>query len=131
MIATGALIVVADGTSAIFYRNTGHLSVVLEHMETLAPKDLNNEGPAGATPAEQTPQDRDESTFSKQLVQKLNAMALAHALPDAVVIVADPTSLGHMRPLYHAELTRRIVAELHKTLVKASALDVAKALAAL
>ncbi len=131
MIATGALIVVADGNSAILYRNTGHGSIVLEKIETVMPKNLDTEGPAGAAPVEQSPQDRDESTFSKQLVQKLNAMALTHALPDAVVIVADPTSLGHMRPLYHAELTRRIVAELPKTLVKSSALDVAKALAAL
>ena len=130
MIATGALIVVADGNSAVFYRNTGHESVVLDHIETLTPKDLNNESPAGAAPVEQSPQDRDESTFSKQLVEKLNAMALKNALPAAVVIIADPSSLGHMRPLYHTELSRRIVTELPKTLVKASAADVARALMA-
>jgi len=70
---------------------------------------------------------RTTATFSKQLVHKLNALALGHHVPDAVVIIADPLSLGHMRPLYHAELKRRIVRELHKTMVKSSLEDLAVA----
>jgi len=128
MLATGTLVVVADGTSALLYRNSGHETVSLDLQETVTPHSLLNDGPAGSTPVEQSPQDRDEATFSKQLVHKLNAMALAHHLPDAVVVIADPSSLGHMRPLYHAELKRRIVRELHKTMVKSSPEDVAAAL---
>ncbi len=131
MLATGTLVVVADGTSALIYRNSGHETISLELQDTITPQSLQNDGPAGSTPVEQSPQDRDEATFSKQLVHKLNAMALAHHLPDAVVIIADPTSLGHMRPLYHADLKRRIVRELPKTMVKSSAHDVAAALAKL
>jgi protein required for attachment to host cells len=61
-------------------------------------------------------------------VHKLNAMAMAHALPAEVVIVADPSSLGQMRPLYHVELKKRITHEVPKTLVKASLQDLATAL---
>ena len=128
MLATGTLVVVADGSSALIYRNSGHETISLDLVQTITPHSLLNDGPAGAAPVEQSPHDRDEATFSKQLVHKLNAMALSHHLPDAVVIIADPTSLGHMRPLYHAELKRRIVRELHKTMVKSSARDLAAAL---
>ena len=128
MLATGTLVVVADGASALIYRNSGHETVSLDLQETVTAHSLLNDGPAGSTPVEQSPQDRDEASFSKQLVHKLNAMALAHELPDSVVIIADPSSLGHMRPLYHAELKRRIVQELSKTMVKSSPKDVAAAL---
>ena len=129
MLAHSALVVVADGTHALFYRNAGHETIQLDLLETVTPHSLtHDEGLAGHAPVEQSPQDRHESGFITQLVHKLNAMALSHKLPDAVVIIADPTSLGHMRPLYHAELQRRIVRELHKTMVRSSAHDLATAL---
>jgi len=129
MLAPSALVVVADGSSAHLYKNIGHETISLELLETITPHSLtHDEGLAGHSLVEQTPQDRGESGFIGQLVHKLNALALAHALPSEVVIVADPTSLGHMRPLYHAELKKRIVRELHKTMVKASAHDLALAL---
>jgi len=126
MLAPSALVVVADGSHALFYRNTGHEAIALTLIETVTPHSLTHaEGLAGRAPVEQSPHDRDESGFAAQLVHKLNALALAHALPTEVVIVADPTSLGHMRPLYHAELKRRILREVPKTMVKASAHDLA------
>jgi len=128
MLAISTLVVVADGTSALFYRNIGQEDISLNLEETITPQTFLNDGPAGSTPVEQSPRDRDEATFSKQLVNKLNAMALSNHLPDAVVIVADPSSLGHMRPLYHSDLKRRIVRELPKTMVKSSAHDLAVAL---
>lgn len=129
MLANSAFVVVADGTSAHFYKNTGHETISLELLETVTPHSLtHDEGLAGNAPVEQSPQDRGEATFISQLVHKLNALALAHALPTEVVIIADPSSLGHMRPLYHAELKRRITRELPKTLVKASVHDLAAAL---
>lgn len=129
MLATNALVVVADGTSAHFYKNTGHEVISLEHLETVTPNNLSHsEGVAGHAPVEQSPQEHDEASFTSQLVHKLNAMALANALPGEVVIVADPSSLGQMRPLYHAELKKRITREVPKTLVKATLQDLATAL---
>jgi protein required for attachment to host cells len=129
MLATNAFIVVADGSSAHFYRNTGHDAITLELVETVTPHSFSHvEGLAGHAPVEQSPQDRGEAGFITQLVHKLNALALSHALPPEVVIIADPTSLGHMRPLYHAELKRRILREIHKTMVKSTTHDIAVAL---
>ena len=132
MLATNAFVVVADGTSAHFYKNTGHEAISLEHLETVTPNGLSHaEGVAGRAPVEQSPQEHGEASFTTQLVHKLNAMALAHALPAEVVIVADPSSLGQMRPLYHAELRKRITREVPKNLVKSSLQDLATALAKL
>lgn len=130
MLATHAFVVVADGSSAHLYRNTGHDTISLELLETVTPHSLtHDEGLGGHAPVEQSPQDRGEATFISQLVHKLNALALANALPDEVVVIADPSSLGQMRPLYHAELKKRISRELPKTMVKASAQDLATTLA--
>jgi|GEM_PF-4372235 len=63
-----------------------------------------------------------------KLANKLNAMALAHHMPDAGVIVADPSWLGHRRQLYHAELQRRTSRALPKTMVRASPHDLAATL---
>jgi len=128
MLATAAIVVVADGNSAVIYKNIGHDSIILELVEAVSPPSMAAEGQQGHAPVEQSPNDAQEATFVGHLVHKLNAMALANKLPDEVAIVADPSSLGHMRPLYHAELKKRIVTELSKTLVKASPLDVAAAL---
>ena len=129
MLATNAFVVVADGTSAHFYKNTGHGAITLTHLETVTPNSLSHaEGVAGRAPTEQSPQEHGEASFTTKLVHKLNAMAMAHTLPSEVVIVADPSSLGQMRPLYHAELKKRITHEVPKTLVKASLQDLATAL---
>ena len=128
MLALNAFVVVADGNSAVVYKNTGHDAISLTLVETITPNSLTSEGQAGHAPVEQNPHDAEEATFAGQLVHRLNAMALGNKLPDEVAIIADPSSLGHMRPLYHGELKKRIVSELSKTLVKASPQEVAAAL---
>lgn len=128
MLATQALVIVADGNSAVIYRNIGRDYIDLATVETVTAHSLETEGQAGTAPVEQSPHDAQEATFIGQLVHRLNAMALANDLPDEVAIIADPSSLGQMRPLYHSELKKRIVSELSKTLVKASPQEVAAAL---
>lgn len=123
------LVVVADGASAVIWRNHGHATPDLEVVERVDLSSMPQGGPSGHAPEDQSKRELDEATFIKLLVHKLNAMALAHDLPDEVIIIADPDSLGQMRPQYHGELKRRIVREIAKTLVKASKQDLEKALA--
>ena len=120
MLHPDTLVIVADGESAVIWRNRGHAVPDLELVERVSFGTMSDEVPSGSTPVEQSWRDLEEATFIKLLVHKLNAMAIANAMPDAVVIIADPTSLGHMRPQYHSELKRRILRELPKTRVKAS-----------
>ncbi|MEO7917446.1 MAG: host attachment protein, partial [Dokdonella sp.] len=46
-----------------------------------------------------------------------------------LVIVADPTTLGRVRPQLHKEAEQRLVAEIGKTFTNAPLEDIEKALA--
>ena len=127
MLTPNTLVVVADGASAVFWLNHGQ-GLNLEHSQTLSASDVANDGPSGSTPPEQSIRDNDEATFIKHLMHKLNNMALTNKISGDVVIIADPNSLGQMRPQYHAKLAEKIVRELPKTLVKASKQELEKAL---
>jgi protein required for attachment to host cells len=128
MLNQNTLVIVAYGESAEIWRNHGHAAPDLVHVETVSVAEMAADGPAGAFPEGTSPHELKEASFIKHLVHKLNAMALTNELPDEVVIIADPSSLGQMRPLYHGELKRRIVRELPKTLVKATKKELEKAL---
>ncbi|GAA4854646.1 host attachment family protein [Luteimonas vadosa] len=127
-IPEGAWVVVADGEGARLFQNTGKGGrVSLQQQELLAPSDLEHEGPSGVAPPEQTGQQTDEATFAKQLANQLNAAALDNAY-DHLVLVADPQTLGQMRPLLHKETLRRQVGELAKTWTNTPLEDIERSL---
>ena len=123
-----ALVVVADGTGARFFRNTGH-----EHQVSLAaegelnPTHLLDDGPAGQRPTESSPQETDEATFAKQLAHELYRRAHRGDFA-ALVLIADPQTLGQIRPTLHKEVQDRLVAEIGKTFTNASVRDIQNAL---
>jgi len=128
MIPENALIVVADGTGARFFRNTGSENrLSLSAIGELAPADLLNAGPAGNRPPESTSQETDEATFAKQLARELYRRVHSEKVP-ALVLIADPQTLGQIRPLLHKEVKDRLVAEVGKTLTKAPIPAIQKAL---
>jgi protein required for attachment to host cells len=123
-----ALVVVADGTGARFFRNTGQEGTVVLSVEgEFKPSDLLDEGPSGKRPAESSRQETHEATFAKQLAKELYRRAHSGDFA-ALVLIADPQTLGQMRPLLHKEVQDRLVSEVHKTLTKASIADIQKAL---
>lgn len=123
-----ALVVVADGTGARFFRNAGH-----EHKVSLAaegeftPTNLFDDGPAGKRPPESSHQETDEATFAKQLAHELNRRAHSGDFA-ALVLIADPQTLGQIRPTLHKEVQDRLVSEVGKTFTNASLRDIQKAL---
>ncbi len=118
-----ALIVVADGTGARLFRNSGQRQeIALTALGHLDPAHLLSDGPAGHRPPESSSQETDEATFAKQLAKELNRRALAGEF-DAVVLIADPQTLGQIRPSLHKEVKDRLTLELAKTLTKASVKD--------
>ena len=123
-----ALVVVADGVGARFYRNTGNEShITLAADGGLAPSHLNDDGPAGKRPPEWSKQETDEATFAKQLAQELYRRAQSGDF-SALVLMADPQTLGQIRPSLHKEVQSRLVVEIDKTLTKASIADIQDAL---
>lgn len=123
-----ALIVVTDGTHARFFRNAGQeAKIELSAEGELKPGHLHNDGPAGARPKDSPPKEVDEATFAKQLANELYRRAHSGDFA-ALVLVADPQTLGEIRPSLHKEVQSRVIAEIHKTLTKASIADIQKAL---
>lgn len=131
-IPTGAWIVVADGAHARLFHNIGKNDALQLKQEDLVKPDMADEqgqGPSGHRPPEASPEQTDEATFAKQLVQRLNAAALKHEF-QALVLIADPKTLGEMRPQLHSETSKRIIGELPKTLTNSTVSDIEKILAA-
>ena len=96
-----ALVVVADGTGARFFRNAGHeRKVSLSAQGELKPANLLDDGPAGKRPPESSKQETDEATFAKQLAKELYRRAHSGDF-DALVLIADPQTLGQIRPTLH------------------------------
>lgn len=127
-IPAGTLVVVADGEGARVFRNVGdEQAVTLQQQELLELMNMNDDGPAGSMPAESTGQQLDEATFAKQLALRLNAAALKHEF-EHLVLIADPQTLGLMRPLLHKETLQRTVAEIAKTLTNSPLADIERAL---
>jgi protein required for attachment to host cells len=127
-IPAGTWILVADGEEARLLRNAGtDYKVSLEQVELLKPLDLIDDGPSGHRPPESDEQSIDEATFAKQLVHRLNAAALQNKY-EHLVLMADPQTLGQMRPQLHKETERRIIREVAKTFTNAPLKDIQKAL---
>lgn len=128
-IPSGTWVMVADGAEARLFHSVGsQAKVSLKQVELLKPGDLLDQGPAGHRPPEQDPQATDEATFAKQLAQRLNAAALKNQY-EHLVLMADPQTLGQIRPQLHKETLRRLVMEVAKTFTNARLEDIEAALA--
>lgn len=122
------LIIVADGGGARLLRNVGGVfEYELVQMDSLAPQNLDDDGPAGAMPAEVRGEEIDEATFAKQLANHLNALALKNGFEHAVLI-ADPQTLGQIRPSLHKQVGDRLLVEIPKNLTNAPIPDIVRAL---
>lgn len=123
-----ALIVVADGTGARFFRNSGHGgSLALKAEGEFKPSQAPVDGPAGHRPPESTLQETHEAAFAKHLANELYRRAHAGDF-EKLVLIADPQTLGQIRPSLRKEVQSRIITELAKTLTKASIKDIEKSL---
>ncbi len=127
-IPADAMVVVADGTGARVFRNVGtEGTLTLRQQDLLTPQNVDDEGPSGSAPPEQSPQETDEATFAKQLANRLNHGALTNAYTH-LVLVADPQTLGQMRPQLHKETLQRMHGELAKTLTNSPLQEIERAL---
>lgn len=127
-IPADAMVVVADGESARVFRNVGTDGALsLQQQEVVTAQNVDDDGPSGSAPPDQSPQQTDEATFAKQLAHRLNHGALTNAYAH-LVLVADPQTLGQMRPQLHKETLQRMHGELAKTLTNSSLHDIERAL---
>ena len=131
-IPAGTWVVVADGTHARLFKNAGKqdaLRLMQEDIMKFEIIDEQAQGPSGHRPPEESLEQNDEATFAKQLVHRLNAAALKQEF-EHLFLIADPKTLGEIRPQLHAETTKRIIGELAKTLTNSTLEDIEKILKA-
>ncbi|WP_370190617.1 host attachment protein [Qipengyuania sp.] len=72
--------------------------------------------------------DLEELAHGAAAAEWLNAKSIAGEITD-VLVIADPKTLGEMRRHYHAELEKRLVGEIDKTLSGASTAQIEQAIA--
>lgn len=113
-----AMIIIADGEHAMFYRNIGVSGIKIEKTGELLPGAHDNRG-AAPLPRETSPHEKGEANFAKDIANNLYERVHKGGI-EALVLIADPQTLGQIRPSLHKEVTQRITGELHKTLTKSS-----------
>lgn len=121
------LILVADGRKALFLRNHGDEQQIdlriATHREREDRKDSDiktdaagrSGRPMGAGSFQDTMPEPDfhqqeEDRFARDLSEKINAMALAGEFGN-LVVVAPARTMGELRPLWHKEVSARIIGE--------------------
>lgn len=124
-IPAGAWVIVADGGGARMLQNVGEANALkLIQQRLIEPQNLDDDGPSGVQPQEV---DVEEATFAKQLANRLNDAALNNDYRH-LVLIADPQTLGQVRPLLHKETVNRLIGEVAKTLTNAPIEDIERVL---
>ena len=123
-----ALIVVAYGGGARLFRNVGENNA-LKFTQDKVIETIEMKGPSGSTAKEMSDQQLAEATSAKQLAGWLNDKAIKNAYSH-LVLIADPSTLGHVRPQLHKETEQRLVAKIGKTFTNAPIEDIVHALKA-
>jgi len=130
LVPSDALVVVADGAGARVFVNRGdERSLSLHQFGLMELMNMDDDGPSGSMPGESTASQIDEATFTKQLANALNEAALKQQYAH-LVLIADPGTLGRIRPLLHKQVQQRLVTEIAKTLTNSPLQDIERALQA-
>ena len=139
----GTWVMVLDGKKFLLLRNQGDADImdlrVIGHDEIANPptRDQGTERPGrladagiGKSAVQQTDWHAlEKERFARDVADRLRTWALDNRF-DALVVVADPQSLGALRPHYHKAVAARLVAELDKDITPLPIDEIERVLAA-
>ena len=124
-----ALVALANGEQFVLMRNIGQPFEPKLQREDVLDLELTNFS-AGIRHQDRTGStDLDELAHGAAIAEWLNAKALKGEL-DALVIAADPKTLGQIRQRCHKEVEARIVGEIAKDLINSPIREIEQVLAA-
>lgn len=127
-IPEGTWVVVANGGGARLFRNVGSQMAPKLHQDDQFTLDPDNDGPSASGPNDRIdPHSRDEAGFAKQVAQRINSAVLKNEFAH-LVLFADATTLGRIRPQLHKEASSRLIADVAKDLTNAPVEDIERAL---
>ncbi len=130
MLPKHAAVAVADGEILHLFQNTGdETRLVLAAMPAPALHDENADSGARHHSSAANPDDKrlEEDDFAAASAAWLNRQVLDRKI-EALVIIADPRTLGELRKHYHKPLQAALRGELHKELTGHSIADIEAAI---
>jgi protein required for attachment to host cells len=128
----GTIIAVADGERLSLFRNTGderHLALVAMPQPDIDGASKGAGGGHHRGSASSSQGHSAENDFAGAVIGLLNRQVLEGAI-SALVIVADPHTLGVLRKSYHKKLSEVLHGEIAKDLAGHAVHDIEKAIAA-
>jgi protein required for attachment to host cells len=143
-IDNGTWVLVADGEKYLLLRNRGDAELVdlrvIRHGETENPPThaqgtdrpgrMDDPGGPGRSAVQETDWHRlEKERFARDLAERLRLAALAGRF-GSLVLVADPRTLGVLRPELHKAVTERLAGEVDKDLTGMPVPEIEKALKA-
>ena len=96
-------------------------------LQAVSDTGASGQGPSGSVPQEMTISQLNEATFAKQVAAQLNEDALKNRYAH-LILIADPQTLGRIRPLLHKETQERLLKDLAKDFTNAPLEDIQRAL---
>lgn len=123
-ITDNTYVVVADGERAVLFTNTSNSEVHLEASGDMDFSYLVDKGPS-TLPAEVSDKEIGEATFAKHIATDLYNRAHKGEF-ETLILIADPQTLGQIRPNLHDEVSDKIISEIPKTLTNSSIEDIQK-----
>jgi protein required for attachment to host cells len=128
-----AFVFVGDGRKALFLRNEGdekfpHLKTVRVFLDENPPTHEQGSEPPGRTfkragtnlrsGMDNTDwHDLEEHRFAQRVAAAMEKL-VRERKPKALIVVAPPRALADLRQAFHADVKRRIIAEIDKDLTK-------------
>ncbi len=125
-IPENTLIVIADGEMAKLFKNTSSNNIRIKSMGDMSLDYLDGKGPS-TLPPESSDKEIGEATSAKHIATDLYNRAHKGQF-NHLVLVADPQTLGQIRPNLHDEVLNKLILEIPKTLTNSSIEDIERTL---
>lgn len=130
IVPNGATVAVADGKKLRLFRNKGHEPCI--ELVALPDPELEVRNHGSGTRHHSSAANPDtarlsEDNFAASAVDYLSRQALSGGV-ECLIVIADPRTLGEMRPHFHDVLSSKMIAELAKDLADRSLKDIEDAL---
>ncbi len=127
-ISKNTLFIVADGERAAMFESTNDHDIKLKSLGDMDFENMGDKGP-GILPPEMSDREKGEATVAKHIADGLYEKVHSKGV-ERFVLVADPDTLGEIRPSLHDSVKGKIILEIPKTLTNSPINDIEKVIKA-
>lgn len=121
-IPQNTLIVITDGEQTKLFKNTAPNGIKIESIGDMNLDYLDDKGPS-TLPPETSDKEKDEASQAKHISDDLYKRVHKGEYKN-LVLIADPQTLGQIRPHLHDEVLKCLILEIDKTLTNSTMQDI-------